>query len=213
MRVRISRVHHPVTVLGPGRRFGVWFQGCSIGCAGCIAHDTWDPDMGTDTTVAEVLDVLVERCPDGVDGVTISGGEPFEQPEALAALIDGVRDHAAATGRATDVMVYSGMTLERLESDHADVVARIDVLVPEPYRPADGAGGVWRGSANQPLLLRTPLARARFRDLPEEDRRLQVEVVDGRVWLIGVPRPGDAEELARRLRAQGLAVEGASWRP
>jgi anaerobic ribonucleoside-triphosphate reductase activating protein len=184
VRVRISRVHHPVTVLGPGRRFGVWFQGCTIGCTGCIAQDTWDAAAGTVTTVATVLAVLAERCPDGVDGVTVSGGEPFEQPEALAALIDGVRAHAERTGTVTDVMVYSGMALERLEAEHADVVARIDVLVPEPYRPVSGPGGVWRGSANQPMLLRTPLARERFRDPPVEDSGMQVHVEDGRVWLI-----------------------------
>lgn len=212
MRVRISRVHHPVTVLGPRERFGVWFQGCTIGCTGCIAQDTWDATGGTDTTVDEVLAVLSERCPEGVDGVTISGGEPFEQPEALAALIDGVRAQAVRTGIDTDVMVYSGMTLERLEADHADVVDRVDVLVPEPYRPGSGPGGVWRGSANQPMLLRTPLARERFRDLPVEDRSLQVHVKEGRVWLIGVPRAGDAERLARRLRDQGLVVDGTSWR-
>lgn len=212
MRVRISRVHHPVTVLGPGERFGVWFQGCTIGCAGCIAQDTWDADGGTDTTVDEVLAVLAERCPEGVEGLTVSGGEPFEQPEALAALIDGVRAHAVRAGTETDVMVYSGMSLERLETEHAGVVARIDVLVPEPYRPGSGPGGVWRGSANQPMLLRTALARDRFRDLPVEDRSLQVHVEDGRVWLIGVPRPGDAERLARRLRDQGLVVDGTSWR-
>jgi anaerobic ribonucleoside-triphosphate reductase activating protein len=213
MRIRISRLHHPVTVLGPGRRFGVWFQGCTIGCAGCIARDTWEPDGGVETTVDAVLDALARTHPDGVEGVTVSGGEPFEQPEALAALIDGIRVHAARTGVETDVMVYSGRSLADLEAQHAEVVARIDVLVPEPYRPASGPGGAWRGSANQPLLLRTPLARTRYRDLPAADGHVQVHVADGRVWLIGVPRAGDAERLARRLHAAGLQLEGASWRP
>ena len=41
MALVVNRVHFPVTALGPGRRLGVWVQGCSIGCAGCLAHDTW----------------------------------------------------------------------------------------------------------------------------------------------------------------------------
>lgn len=42
MRMILSRLHFPVTTLGPGRRIGVWFQGCSIRCAGCISRDTWE---------------------------------------------------------------------------------------------------------------------------------------------------------------------------
>ncbi len=43
MELSLSRVHFPVTTLGPGRRLGIWFQGCSIRCPGCISADTWGP--------------------------------------------------------------------------------------------------------------------------------------------------------------------------
>ena len=41
--VSISRLHFPVTTLGPGHRIGIWFQGCSIRCEGCLSMDTWAP--------------------------------------------------------------------------------------------------------------------------------------------------------------------------
>ncbi len=44
MNILLNKAHFPVTVLGPGRRIGIWLQGCSIGCAGCISQDTWEAD-------------------------------------------------------------------------------------------------------------------------------------------------------------------------
>ena len=85
MRVAVSRLHFPVTTLGPGRRVGLWFQGCSLRCPGCISVDTWDAGLGG-TTVAELLGAIEALMPDAC-GLTVSGGEPFEQPAALAEVL------------------------------------------------------------------------------------------------------------------------------
>lgn len=55
--IRLSRLHFPVTALGPGERLGIWFQGCSLGCQGCISPDTW-PSTGPLTDVSELLSAL-----------------------------------------------------------------------------------------------------------------------------------------------------------
>ena len=85
----LSRLHFPVTALGPGRRIGLWVQGCSIRCAGCISLDTWAPGKGS-TTVAAVAEVIM-RWIDEADGLTISGGEPLDQADAI-------RRHVGETG-------------------------------------------------------------------------------------------------------------------
>src|SRR6185503_5851184 len=72
--MRLSRLHYPLTELGPGRRAGVWFQGCTIRCPGCMSVDTWPRRPERAVPVAEVLGWLAGLGP--VDGVTISGGEP-----------------------------------------------------------------------------------------------------------------------------------------
>ena len=46
MKIAINKAHFPVTVLGPGRRIGIWLQGCSIHCKGCVSQDTWAADPG-----------------------------------------------------------------------------------------------------------------------------------------------------------------------
>ena len=111
MIVCLSRLHFPVTALGPGNRAGIWFQGCSIRCRGCMAVDTWDvsPQQMIDLDHIEAWLDSLER--DEVDGVTISGGEPFDQPEALAELLHWLREFYCEAVR--DILVYSGYSLEK----------------------------------------------------------------------------------------------------
>src|SRR6185369_5076232 len=99
-RIAISRIHFPISTLGPGRRVGVWFQGCSIRCEGCISADTWGAGRGQ-TTVDEVFSAILPWLTQA-DGITISGGEPFDQADALVALLRRVR-----SATAVDVLVFS----------------------------------------------------------------------------------------------------------
>ena len=99
--IALSRIHFPVTTLGPGRRIGIWFQGCSIRCPGCISMDTWAPGRGV-TTVDDVVNAVTQWLP-AADGITISGGEPFDQPIALIDLLGRLRSLTEA-----DVLVFTG---------------------------------------------------------------------------------------------------------
>jgi anaerobic ribonucleoside-triphosphate reductase activating protein len=56
MKLALSPIHYPVRSLGPGAQAGIWFQGCSIRCRGCISSDTWAPDRGL-TTVNDVIEL------------------------------------------------------------------------------------------------------------------------------------------------------------
>lgn len=161
--LRLHRTHFPVTVLGPGVRAGIWVQGCGIGCAGCMSRDTWDPAGGRDVPVVELLGWLGGLPPEAT-GVTVSGGEPFEQAEALAELLDGIAALSGERGTPLDVMVYSGFTLAALRRSppRLALLERCDVVVTGPFVPGPAPGGSWRGSADQRLVVRTDLARRRF---------------------------------------------------
>lgn len=208
--MQISRTAWPVTVLGPGRRAAVWVQGCTIGCKGCASRNTWDPAGGTAATVLEVLRWL-DALPEYVDGVTVSGGEPFQQPEALAELIAGVRQWRTGV----DVLVFSGYTLARLRRDERlwGIAESCDAVVSGPYVGSAGYGGWLRGSANQELTLFTELARERYAQEAEDGRSLQIQTDGDRLDLIGIPKPGDLDRIARGLADRGVEVEGATWRP
>ena len=137
-RIGINRLHYPVSTLGWGVRAGIWTQGCSIGCAGCVSVDTWAPSeqlVSAKDVVSALRDLVGSER---LDGVTVSGGEPFDQPEGLLGLVRELRDWL---GPERDILLFTGYPLARIESRHTDVLASADAVVAGPYvehRPWDG---------------------------------------------------------------------------
>lgn len=193
----------------------MWFQGCSLGCRGCLARDTWPVDGGSDLAVDDVAERLAAViAADGLEGVTISGGEPFEQPEALSGLLTAVRRLTAGGGREVDLLCYSGLSERRLRRQFPAVLEQLDALIPEPFTEALESGHAWWGSGNQRLVALSPLGRARYATVPTAERAvMQVSVEDGTVWLVGVPRRGDLEAATRRAAQAGVHMGRVSWRP
>src|SRR5262249_16243026 len=124
----ISRIHFPVTTLGPGKRIGVWFQGCSIQCPGCISKDTW-ARKPANTTVSQVLEIGSEHRREA-DGLTITGGEPLEQSEGLLALLSGFRRLLSPVA---DVLLYSGRTSDEVLRLFSSWPELVDAVIAEPY--------------------------------------------------------------------------------
>ena len=217
--MRLAKTHFPVTVLGPGRRVGIWFQGCSIGCHGCVARDTWEHDDRFEIPVASVVRWCRTVADGPVDGVTVSGGEPFEQPQALEALLHELRRWDSLRRKQgwppLDLLCYSGLPWRRLQRDHADLLTQLDAIIPEPFREEVEAPSAWRGSGNQPLVALTELGRERY--TPDVDAEIpapsvQVSVEAERVWMIGIPQRGDLVAFERHAEDRGLMVEEVSWR-
>lgn len=203
--LQLSRVHFPVTTLGPGQRLGIWFQGCSIRCSGCISSDTWGPGR----TVVDVATLLEQVAPwlAQADGITISGGEPFDQFDALLQMLVGLRQRTAA-----DILVYSGHPLETLQPMLDQARDLIDAVISDPYLEHAAQSLALRGSDNQRLTLLTALGRSRLAGL-ERTRTPADKALDlmfdatGTVWMAGIPRRGDLLRLRELLRAQGHQVQ------
>ena len=81
------------TLDGPGVRFVVFMQGCSLRCVCCHNPDTWEINAGTEYTVDEVLSKTLRfKEYFGSDGgITVSGGEPLLQPDFIKALFEKCR--------------------------------------------------------------------------------------------------------------------------
>lgn len=218
--LRISRTHFPVTALGPGIRLGIWVQGCPHACKGCMALDTWEADTGTGVGIDALAELWHTAIRDGAGGLTISGGEPLAQPGPLRTFLaeaDRIRRVAAADGaEPCDIMLYTGYELAELDQSQHLACEHVDVLVTGRFEVARPTDLIWRGSANQEMLLRTPLARRRYRAYLEQrpaSPPLQVRVDDRGVWLVGVPRRGTLARLDHEFRERGLDVAAVSWRP
>ena len=229
----LAKAHYPVTTLGPGTRAGIWTQGCTLHCPGCLSRDTWDADPGKAVPVEAILGWLAS-LPGPVDGVTVSGGEPFQQPAALAALLRGIRAWREERPHETiglDILVYSGYVYSRLCRTEAtrEILDMCDAVITGPYvdrlnpggRHPEGGSLLWRGSANQRVVPLSPLGRERYGALAgigdtREDAgpRVQVSVDEGpegrRVYYIGIPRRGDMEHLTSRLERAGVRAGDVS---
>ncbi|MBD3306274.1 4Fe-4S cluster-binding domain-containing protein [candidate division KSB3 bacterium] len=133
---------------GPGTRAVIWVQGCTLRCPGCFNPDTHD--LGVRTLVA--VDDLARRLTAiaGIEGITISGGEPFLQAAPLAALGELVQQ--AGLG----IVVFTGFTYAHLVQADAPawnaLLTVTDLLIAGPFRQALASPRLTlRGSANQTL--------------------------------------------------------------
>lgn len=200
--IALSRAHFPISTLGPGRRLAIWFQGCSIRCPGCVSVDTWAP--GTSRTSVRDLLMLVGSALEEADGITVTGGEPFDQPEALKELLRGIRSRTKA-----DILVYSGHSLETLGAALKALDGLMDCVISDPFDDATPQTLALRGSDNQRLVPLTALGWERFatfeRELAPGDRALDVMFDDetSEVFLAGIPSRGDMRRLAAALAKGG----------
>lgn len=135
---------------GPGLRYGVFVQGCKHACPGCHNPESQPMDGGKVEQISDVVSRIAKNrlC----HGVTISGGEPFEQAEACAELARQVRDLGM------NVWVYSGYTYEDLASGNVgqaalDLLNQADVLIDGPFVQVLHSYDLqWRGSSNQRII-------------------------------------------------------------
>jgi anaerobic ribonucleoside-triphosphate reductase activating protein len=104
--LRLAGIKRDCIVDGPGLRLSIYTQGCFHRCPGCHNPETQDPGGGSPVQVAALVD-LIDSC-SGLDGITISGGEPFEQPQPVSVLASAVIE------RGLNLVLYSGYNFEKL---------------------------------------------------------------------------------------------------
>lgn len=206
MSLRVSRIAAPITVLGPGRRVVVWVQGCTLACLGCASMDTWSADDGREMTVedvtAEVLRLVDQYA---LDGVTVSGGEPFQQAEQVADVLAAVR----AAHADLDVVLFTGYDAAVARRRSVRLARFVDILVAGRYdwtRPSDRP---LLASANQTIVT-SDRGAARLHAV--SPTRVQVAADEGDLFVVGLPQPGDLDRLHEALEARGVALAGTSWR-
>ncbi|WP_124980500.1 4Fe-4S single cluster domain-containing protein [Nonlabens xiamenensis] len=187
MKIEISRLHFPVTTLGPGKRIGIWFQGCSIHCTGCISVDTWQFGINS-VSLDEVKLLLSEWLPKS-DGITITGGEPFDQEAAFFELLEFLRPYQQS------VLVYSGYSFQELQKKVEMDNGWIDVLISEPYDHTQPQTKALMGSDNQQMHMLTPLGEMDFNSFQSHglEKKLDVHFEEDRVWMTGIPSNGMTE--------------------
>jgi anaerobic ribonucleoside-triphosphate reductase activating protein len=147
--LRLSGIVWESIVDGPGIRCAVFAQGCPHHCAGCHNPQTHDFSGGYESTSDEIIAHMVKDPL--LRGITLTGGEPFQQPEAMAELAQ----KAKAAGY--DVVAYTGYKLEQLVemgNQYVDkMLKHIDILIDGPFVQAEKRHDLWfHGSTNQRII-------------------------------------------------------------
>ncbi|MBB2943306.1 anaerobic ribonucleoside-triphosphate reductase activating protein [Actinoplanes lutulentus] len=173
--VVIGRVLASTDAEGPGCRTAIWVQGCSIRCSGCFNPHFWSLSGGATTTVRELLGIVKKA---GTEGITLLGGEPFDQAEPLSEFAAGVR---AAGG---SVMTFTGYTLAHLRAAGDDsipgaaaLLAATDLLLDGPFlRHQIDRSRPWLGSTNQGVHFLTDRYAYLRNQLASERDRIEVRI-------------------------------------
>jgi anaerobic ribonucleoside-triphosphate reductase activating protein len=205
----ISRLAHPVINLGHGVRAGIWTQGCSIGCLGCMARDTWPHRPETDSP-PDVLARWLLSIDTTLDGVTISGGEPTEQEE-LPGLLAMLRVLAGQRDEQWDLLVYSGLEPDELAANHPYLAELTDAVVAGPYVESEAGAFALRGSSNQQVICHTALGRARYAQASTAAAADSLGFTVDAVRLVGIPVPGTLTEFEEGLSSAGVRLLHKSW--
>lgn len=149
-QIFLYRIYHHSTVDGPGRRSVIQFAGCSILCPGCYIPETHRRENGKLVSIEEIVSEIEKRSGEH-DGVTILGGEPFDQTESLEILVEKLKL------KGFHLTIYTGFTLENLLARKSVSVNRIlsltDLLIDGAFdRSLAKNAGEYRGSSNQRLI-------------------------------------------------------------
>lgn len=186
---------------GPGLRLILWVQGCSLLCTQrCLNPHLLKPG-GYRAPASRLTRVILSYAEEfnELEGVTVLGGEPFDQAGPLALAL------APVSARGLSILVYTGHVLEDLQAGNDDGVNRLlaicDILIDGPFVDAlYDEGLIWRGSSNQRILLLS----GRYDDgdieraLAAQKRAAAISVGErGDVAVSGAQNPATAQQLRR----------------
>ena len=186
-KIQIYMRHHKTGALGPAKRYALWVQGCNKRCPGCISPDAQPLDGGYTVEVECLVHEILSQ-PD-IEGITISGGEPYLQQAALCELIDAVRSQ-----RDVGVIVYTGMNYEEIAE--LPLTSHCDLLIDGEYIDALNDDLSLRGSSNQRIICITN----RYTNIVDNyygrpGRKMEFLINDGKMSMVGIPSKSAKEML------------------
>lgn len=172
-------------VLGPGKRFIIWVQGCPFNCKNCVSPD-WIPETKANIiSISKLAEVIVNDF--SIEGITISGGEPMRQANGLNKLLTIVKE----SRNDLNTICFTGYKIERLiESHQLQLIENLDVLIDGLYVDKLNTSKGLRGSENQRIHFVTDKLLSYKEEFESGDRNF--ELLDrGEEWLyIGIPEKG-----------------------
>jgi len=182
--LRVGGVIPDSQIYGPGTRYTIWVQGCSIRCKGCWNKEYWFDKAGELMTIQslsqEINSLFKSRQ---IEGVTILGGEPLDQAASLKKFLIVLKNHSIP------VLLYTGYESEEIKQNKIkqDCVNLADVVILGRYEEINRSIYLrWRGSSNQKILINNP--EFDWMQNPEEQNEVEIHLEeDGTITILGYP--------------------------
>jgi anaerobic ribonucleoside-triphosphate reductase activating protein len=182
MHLNIYAKIQSTKTLGPGQRYVLWVQGCPFRCHDCMTPRSQPFEGGTSVPVEDLVNEIMQTP--GIEGITLSGGEPFSQAKALGQLIEQTREVSDL-----GVIVYTGYRYQDLHSvlDADLLLKNTDLLIDGPYIAKLDDGKSLRGSSNQNVMDLTGRYKPHLSKLyDQKGRQAEIRFIDDEAMIIGV---------------------------
>ncbi len=204
MNWQLNKIQHPIYNLGPGKRIGIWVQGCSIQCKNCINKTLWDADGGEKVHILTVFDFIINLSKD-YDGITISGGEAFDQYPQLMAF-------AMMVKRKTNlnILVYSGYYLSELEKKFPDKTffKCLDFLIDGPFQHNQRENNSIKASTNQSIYIFKDAKVFQVESIDNQENKLfSLQCYENTFYMAGIPEEGLLEDIEDDLKSHQIKTE------
>ncbi len=163
-QINVHNVVESSMIYGPGKRWVLWTQGCTLGCKGCWNTQTWSKKNGETWSISQLLESISSQ--EDIEGITILGGEPFQQLDGISELIKSVKQLGLT------VMLYTGYEKAEFNDLMWQCFNSSDLVIAGRYREElRDVGLVWRGSTNQ--ILESPTG---YYDVTKFEESQEIEV-------------------------------------
>lgn len=149
--MRVLNIYKETISDGYGLRYSIYLSGCNHACPFCHNEQSWDPQKGTlldDIMLSRILREI--NANPMLDGITLSGGDPFYNPKELLYLLKILKSETKK-----NIICYTGYTIEYLLSDSImkECLQYIDLLIDGPFiKKLYDPKLLFRGSTNQRLI-------------------------------------------------------------
>jgi len=179
--LNVAEIIESSRIYGPGIRFVIWVQGCSIRCKGCWNGDMHSFEAKHLWTIDDLYNEVISTP--GIEGITILGGEPLHQSKALLDLAERI------TKRDLTIMLYTGFEIHEIEDTHSkELIAISDIVVAGRYIEEERSVFLkWRGSSNQSIIFQNEEYQRHYgRRRDENEIEIRIDEL-GQMTLLGYP--------------------------
>ena len=163
-------------IYGPGLRSVIWVQGCTLACKGCWNTQYWSAKGGDEILVSKLLREIQDL--DGIEGITLLGGEPLQQAKASLELIKGAKSLGLS------VFLYTGYEPSEFDETMLACFNLSDIAVTGRFvQELRDTSLRWRGSQNQQVHF---ISNAYDESVLQEQTEVECHILpNGEIHMVG----------------------------